>query len=507
MTRVTRRVICAGLLLVISYFTTTTAVAQEFPWNPWEIFATYSVIPLGISWAPDTVEVLDLNGDGHLDLVATTADHAAIEVHLGNGDGTFTAMPLLTPMHPTIYAKTTVGDVNNDGKLDVVALTSGESPYPFGLTTFLGNGDGAFFEAFHVEHVFNEAEIALVDANDDGNLDVVLTPSLGLLVQLGDGAGGFTPFADWILTSSPISAHKIAVAEFNGDGRDDLLIMGQRSSPRQVEIMAALSQGDGTFTFGSAFVPSGISTSISSNVQAYQLGDFDNDGEVEVDLAVGLPAAGMYYPETGRIFTLHSLGDGSFSSIHHCWYAETWSPSIVFGDFTGDGRRDMVAILADYFWSEPDGHLSLAMSYGDDWLDCANGICSGTWVSWQFDTDDLVAGDFNEDGALDLIGNDIGFIPHQQPSPPDYCIDYYLWCDDVEQPCDSDPNYTGCCWEADTNGSCAVDSTDLAVLLGNFGMLSGATHADGDVDYDGDIDSTDLARMLNQFGRECYSIY
>jgi len=55
-------------------------------------------------------------------------------------------------------------------------------------------------------------------------------------------------------------------------------------------------------------------------------------------------------------------------------------------------------------------------------------------------------------------------------------------------------------------GDCDVDLTDLAVLLSNFGITSGATRDQGDIDPaagDGDVDLTDLALMLSDFGAVC----
>jgi hypothetical protein len=74
-----------------------------------------------------------------------------------------------------------------------------------------------------------------------------------------------------------------------------------------------------------------------------------------------------------------------------------------------------------------------------------------------------------------------------------------------------DPNFPGCdhpsCVAADIEppgGDCDVDLSDLAVLLVNFGVTSGATRGDGDVEgADGDVDLSDLAVMLGAFGVDC----
>lgn len=63
----------------------------------------------------------------------------------------------------------------------------------------------------------------------------------------------------------------------------------------------------------------------------------------------------------------------------------------------------------------------------------------------------------------------------------------------------SDPG----CWDADLDDDGAVTLADLAVVLSNFGVPSGASAADGDLDGDGDVDLADLARVLAQFGESC----
>jgi len=45
-----------------------------------------------------------------------------------------------------------------------------------------------------------------------------------------------------------------------------------------------------------------------------------------------------------------------------------------------------------------------------------------------------------------------------------------------------------------------VDLSDLARLLGNYGMTSGATYEDGDLDGDGNVDLADLAALLANYG-------
>lgn len=55
------------------------------------------------------------------------------------------------------------------------------------------------------------------------------------------------------------------------------------------------------------------------------------------------------------------------------------------------------------------------------------------------------------------------------------------------------------CW-ADLDADGDTDLADLAQLLGNYGMLTGATFEDGDLDGDEDVDLSDLAALLGEYG-------
>lgn len=64
------------------------------------------------------------------------------------------------------------------------------------------------------------------------------------------------------------------------------------------------------------------------------------------------------------------------------------------------------------------------------------------------------------------------------------------------------------CWQVtpcfgDVDGDGQIGLVDLAFLLTNFGLPSGATPEQGDLDVDGDVDLTDLANLLIVFGLPC----
>src|SRR5580693_7011782 len=68
---------------------------------------------------PQSIAVADFNGDGKLDLAISLPDANAVQVLLGNGDATFTAMPAISV--PGVFVVAT-GDFNGDGKADLVVV-------------------------------------------------------------------------------------------------------------------------------------------------------------------------------------------------------------------------------------------------------------------------------------------------------------------------------------------------------------------------------------------------
>ena len=115
------------------------------------------------------------------------------------------------PSVPVIVA---VGDVNNDGKLDV-AIAGGDE---LTVSVMLGNGDGSFQAPHLIDEGSNYSnDVALADVNNDGKLDLVLDAG----VMLGNGNGTFgslIPLPFLPLTRNPGDQ----CGRLNGNGKIDI---------------------------------------------------------------------------------------------------------------------------------------------------------------------------------------------------------------------------------------------------------------------------------------------
>jgi hypothetical protein len=213
-----------------------------------------------ISTAAAFVTVGDFNGDGRPDLV--TLGSNVINVMLGNGDGTF--LNAVTTQ-PSFFVQTIgVGDFNRDGKLDLA--TAGTFGSSSSVNILLGNGDGTFQYGASYPGGIVPVSIAVADFNSDHNLDLAIANSegTGISVLLGNGDGTFQtavvyaiPFTLWV-----------TAADLNDDHKLDLVVANNLIGSSGLTVF--LGNGDGTFQPGTLY-PAGI----DANYVA--VGDFNGD--------------------------------------------------------------------------------------------------------------------------------------------------------------------------------------------------------------------------------------
>jgi uncharacterized protein (TIGR03437 family) len=183
-------------------------------------FAAALGSPFAAGVSPNSVAAGDFNGDGKPDLAVATAGNLVL-IFLGNGVGglSYNGFISVGSFPQSIAAQ----DFNGDGKVDLVTTNSGDNT----VTVLLGNGLGGFAVApgspFTVGN--SPQAVAVGDVNGDGKPDIVASNlSDGTVtILLGDGLGGFT-----VAAGSPFPAgtspSALAFGDFNGDGSLDLAI-------------------------------------------------------------------------------------------------------------------------------------------------------------------------------------------------------------------------------------------------------------------------------------------
>jgi VCBS repeat protein len=316
----------------------------------------------GLAAAPTAIASADLDGDGKLDLVALTG---GIQVLLGEGDGTFRGERAFLVSRDA--RRVVVGDVDGDGQSDCVVT---DADYLDRFTVYLGDGRGYFREGAvtSLGPAYAGAQLALVDLNGDGKLDVVSAHDA--VVLLGNGDGTFRPLQKW----SDVAARELALGDFDGDGQVDLVLVapGSRSAP------LLRGKRDGSFEAAST-------VDVGGALAGAAAADLDGDGKL--DLAVATDAG---------LDVLFGQGDGHFEAPRHV-IKGTASKALTVGDFNGDGRPDVAVAPA----SSED--LSVLLNVGGRAFAAPANVVAGPGVAR------LTATDIDGDGAPDLIAQGSSF--------------------------------------------------------------------------------------------------
>jgi hypothetical protein len=286
-------------------------------------FASKADIAVGTN--PFALTIGDLNGDQKADLVVANSgqfpnDAGSISILLGDGDGTFQAAKNIVVGDGPVSAA--IGDFNHDGKADVAVAIFRDNT----VSILRGNGDGTFGAPSTITFppLSQILYVVAADVDGDHNQDLIVGGGSNVWTAKGNGLGGF---------GQPQLEHsgftgEFVVADVNRDNSPDLAIINLNANSSQFTVDVLLNNGNGTFSTGSQIPVFG---SFATQVIA---ADFNADGKL--DLAV----SGL---NTLSVAVLTGNGDGTFTaSTKTNFGSTTFAQSLVAGDFTGDGKPDVV---------------------------------------------------------------------------------------------------------------------------------------------------------------------
>lgn len=359
-------------------------------------FATPRHFPLEGINGPRGAVVADLNGDGHLDVVAlaaTESDGQRLHVLLGDGSGGFGVTSTPLPDEPTLE-RIKAADVTGDGIHDVVATANSFEPDESAYFVVLeGDGAGGFSPRppLTLGAGLGSDALDLADVDDDGDFDAVAlttrddgTFAGAAVVLTNDASGGFAVALEVAVGTSPVA---VKLADFDGDGDTDLAVavfgVGEAPVPSTVD----LRLGDG----GGGFGPP-VSSHVVPRPAGIAAGDFNEDGHLDVVVPTWRP------DETGTMTVLLADGAGSLRPPEVVEAAAELF-EVVVADFTGDGHLDLGG--AGWYRS-PAGSAVNPMAV---FAGAGNGTFgTPTFLHPQSHDRFLpLAGDFDGDGRIDLV--------------------------------------------------------------------------------------------------------
>ncbi len=320
---------------------------------------------------PLEVIVADLNGDGRSDII--TANALDVSVLLGNGDGTFQTAVSYAPQPNNGYSSFTsvaVGDVNGDGKPDLVVVSRSNS---VSVSVLIGNGDGTFQSPVVLPAISTgliSRGVSIADVTRDGAADIVILGDSGVTVLPGNGNGTFQAA---VVTTIPfgIQSGFASLVDMNQDGILDLVTTTSAYGPT---VNVYLSMGDGSFQ--APITHSGIST----YAMALTAGDFTGDGKADVAI--------IYWVGVGL---LTGNGDGTVQNPLLSPLSAVPGSVVVAGDFNGDGKLDFA------YGGYSQGTVTLAFGNGDGTFQVGTSLRTDGYGGG------IAVGDFNGDGKPDFV--------------------------------------------------------------------------------------------------------
>jgi hypothetical protein len=236
----------------------------------------------------------------------------------------------------------TVGDVNGDRLDDLYVCQTGGIPNHL----FLQQPDGTLRDISahsQVDYLDNTRSALLIDLDNDGDQDLVLALSTGLLFLENDGSGQFNPRAR---ISRVRQAFSLAAADYDRDGRLDIYVCvyygrtdGVSELPLPLPYFDATNGGQnylirnvGEWKFEDVTSETGLDKENHRFSFAAAWEDHDNDGDPDLLVVNDYGPNQLYVNEQGRFRNVaESVGlkDGAFGM------SATW------GDYDRDGDLDI----------------------------------------------------------------------------------------------------------------------------------------------------------------------
>jgi hypothetical protein len=292
-----------------------------------EVFDQFPVpfSPVQVGTSPRSVSVGDWDGDGDLDLAATTAGDN-IRLLFNNGSGLLSEDPLKSPVSGVFGPQSIIaGDLDNDGDLDLAVGNAGTT----NVSIFINDGTGGFTQSLPpdspVEVGTTPQTVIVGDWDGDGDLDLAVTTAGDRVrVLFNDGSGVFSTSSE---VSGVVGPRSVIAGDWDRDGDLDLAV--GNSGATNVSLL--INDGAGGF---SQPLPPASPVQVGTSPRSVTAGDWDGDG----DLDLAATTAGdnvrlLFYDAVNDLF----LEDPLKSPISGL----VGPTSIVAGDWDGDGDFDL----------------------------------------------------------------------------------------------------------------------------------------------------------------------
>jgi hypothetical protein len=215
-------------------------------------------------------------------------------------------------------------------------------------------------------------DMVAADFNGDGKLDLALLSDVlsAIVIQLGNGDGTYQEPP--VYTGTGTAPRGLVAADFNGDGKLDVVVGSLDDNTGSI----FLGNGDGTFQAAKTFAAGQAGTFWVA------AGDFNRDGKLDLALAI----------QNSGVSILLGNGDGTFQFTSSVPLQAPFSQYVLAADFNGDRKLDLATVGGAGSGSD----LTILLGNGDGTFQAP--VTYGAQDLFG----EVVAGDFNADGKLDI---------------------------------------------------------------------------------------------------------
>ena len=282
---------------------------------------------------PNGVAISDLDGDGKPDLAtpnnySITGSPASISIlrNISN-NGAIAFAPRQDISSGVETYSIAAGDLNGDGKPDLISGSILDGISVFKNTSVVGS----ISFAPKINYTTGDSPycIAIADIDGDGKPEMIVLNYFASTVSVykNTSFGGMISFASKIDFTTGLAPHFVAACDLDGDGKSDLAIANEFSN--SVSVLKNTSVG-GVISFASQ-----IEFAAGGSPYGVAIGDLDGDGKQ--DLAVANNGSNNF----SILRNICSIGVINFAPKKD--FATGFSPySISIGDLNGDGKPDVV---------------------------------------------------------------------------------------------------------------------------------------------------------------------